>query len=397
MKRLAGIVLIVTWFSHSSFSQTEEETLASAHALVEQKKYESAFQMLETFDAEAKSINVLLLKEEIALKYFVTSIMHTMFSFKDLEPDEDIMDYRGLEGTSNLHVFDIAEELNKFLESNPNHCLLNKGLADYYFDVHMRYGASAMEEEYAMLETIKSAYTVAVKGGCADYMSHYSLAYLFLIDDQLEEAKPGLLESIRLNPEYASAHYNLAYCYYLLEDFASALTYCKKALDLYTEAVYKSDAARLTGDILWAMEDNDGAMRHFRMADEIEPGNHFNRMRILHLSVETQSEEVESALQWFWELAPEEPSTYFDLIEIYSQYQLEAELETFLLTKVLANEDNDEISGALQFFLGRLSSEKNKSEAEKHFNQAKVHFNKFLSSDDPVFSVIQEEIDALKK
>ena len=89
MKKIT-ILSIATVLTLTVFGQTESETVKKANDFIASKKYETAFKTLQDFDPKNEKPNISLLKEEIALNYFVTSIMHEMFAFKDLEKGEDI-------------------------------------------------------------------------------------------------------------------------------------------------------------------------------------------------------------------------------------------------------------------------------------------------------------------
>ena len=84
------LFLFLLFISIEVFSQSESEVLFKANELIKDKKYESAYRLLEDYDLKNDKPDVVLLKEKIALNYFVTSIMHQMFSFKDIQINEDI-------------------------------------------------------------------------------------------------------------------------------------------------------------------------------------------------------------------------------------------------------------------------------------------------------------------
>ena len=132
-------VLFLTLLNLTVFGQTETEIIEKANDLIANKKYESAFNLLDDFDKENSKPDIVLLKTDIVLNYFVTSMMHQIFALKDIEKDEDIMDYRGREGIFSMQMFQVDSIFIKLIEIYPTNCKLYKGLGDFYYDVHLKY------------------------------------------------------------------------------------------------------------------------------------------------------------------------------------------------------------------------------------------------------------------
>ena len=138
MRKFTTILMLLAVFCIPVSGQTEKEILSKATDLVANKKYSSAFKTLKDFDPKDEKPDIVLLEEDIALNYFVTSMMHQMFAFKDLEMNEDVMDYRGKEGVYDMFNFTVNEILDKLIKKYPTNYKLNKGLADFYSDVLLR-------------------------------------------------------------------------------------------------------------------------------------------------------------------------------------------------------------------------------------------------------------------
>ena len=83
--------LFLTFLSLTVLGQTEIETIKKANDFIAEKKYETAFNLLDKFDPTNDKPNIVLLKEDILLNYFVTSIMHQMFALTDIKKAEDIL------------------------------------------------------------------------------------------------------------------------------------------------------------------------------------------------------------------------------------------------------------------------------------------------------------------
>lgn len=81
---------IITVIAINGYCQQTNDIIAKANKLVEDKKYESAFKLLDTADSTNCNPDIFLLKEDIVLNYFVSSLMHQAFALKDINKDEDI-------------------------------------------------------------------------------------------------------------------------------------------------------------------------------------------------------------------------------------------------------------------------------------------------------------------
>lgn len=392
-----SIAILFALFSFQAHAQPELKVIQEAKKLINNKKYESAFNALNSFDPKNANPSVVLLKEEIVLKYFVTSIGHQMFALKDLEKNEDVMDYRGKEGSFGIQMFDIAKVLDSLIKIHPDNCSLYKGLADYYYDVHLRYGGRWIKDDTEVFKLLASNLENVISKGCADYLSFYILGYIKLIDKNYGDAISNFLKSIELKNDYATAHYNLAYAYLHSDDHDNALKYAKNALDIYSDRTYKSDAARMIGQIYAEKNDDTNALTNYELADKIDPDNYYNLKAMLNLYVKASSPKRTETLKTFFHLDPSNPTIYNDLENIYYTSKKEEELKIFYLEQLPKFKNDSKPEGTLNFYLAKLYLEKNKKLARKHFNNAKACFSKVFEKDHPVFERIEEGLKEASK
>ena len=167
MKKATFLILI--FFSRAVFGQTEIETINKANELIADKKYESAFKLLDSFDPENNKPDIVLLKTDIVLNYFVTSIMHQIFSLKDLEKNENIMDYRGKEGKFTMQVFQVDSILERLIKTHPDNCKLYQKLGEYYYEAHLKYGNDWLKKDNELFDLMQANFQKAVDGNCANY------------------------------------------------------------------------------------------------------------------------------------------------------------------------------------------------------------------------------------
>ena len=162
MIKKLSISLISLFIALTVAGQTEKGTLKKANELIKEKKYQSAYKLLNDFDPKNCNVEIVLLKEDIVLNYYITSIMHQVFSLKDLEKNEDIMDYRDKEGSFNMYMIEIDKVLDSLIKINPENCKLFDGLGRYYYEVQTKYGGKWLKGNNELYRLIETNYKINV-------------------------------------------------------------------------------------------------------------------------------------------------------------------------------------------------------------------------------------------
>jgi len=387
MKRLSTL-LLVCLISLTVFGQTESEILTKANDLIAHKKYESAFKELEGYDPKNEKPDIVLLKEELALNYFVTSMEHQMFAFKDIEINENVQDYRGKQGSSGMYTFPANEILEKLLKEYPDNYKLNKGLGDFYYDALQRYQGNWLKPDSILLKLIVKNYQVAIHHQLADFSVYYKVGLEMLEQKKYKESISYFLESIKLKNNHADAHYNLAFAYLFSDDLKNALKYALNAYDMYRGKANKDDAARMTGQIYTEMKDDKNAIEYYEIANNLEPDNYYNLHPLLDLYVRTKSTKEKEALNSFYNLAPDKPTIYNNLADIYLGNSKTNELIEFYLSKLPQFENDKKVSGNLHFYLGKLYLNSDKGKAKEYFLEAKARYSAVYAKTNDVFKTI---------
>lgn len=395
MKKIMTIALSIL-FMLTVYAQNESVMLEKINGLIKEKKYETAFETLQDFDSKNENPNIVLLKEDIALNYFVTSIMHEMFAFKDLKENEDIMDFRGKTGSFGIYSFSIDSALNKLIQTYPDNYKLYKGLGDFYYQVQLKYGGNWLKDEKTLADLILKNYQVAIDHKIADDKVYYATGIQYLTQSKYKDAIPFLQKSIELNNDFADAHYNIAFAFLYSEDRESALKYAKNSLELYKNAELKSDAARMIAQIYSELKDNNNAIKYFELADKIDNGNYYNLKPLLTLYVETNNPKKEEVLNSFYNLAPDKPTIYNDLGNIYYENKKTDELIELLKSKLEIYKNENKILGNLDFYIGRLYLESDKKTAKEYFLKAKTIFTTIYDKNNQVFKAIEDGIKKTK-
>ena len=396
MKKIITTLLCIA--ALTGYSQAQTNVLTAAQKLIYEKKYESAYVLLDNDDPNNEKPDVVLLKEDIVLNYFVTSMMHQVFALKDLKKNEDIMKYRGQTGTFSMFPFQVDSVLLKLIAQYPDNCKLYRGLAFYYNEVLNKYGGWLGDEEELEQKILENG-TKAIDGGCADYATYHNTGVVMLMQEKTAQSIPLLQKATELDPEQADAHYNLAYAYLFTDQHDHALPQAKIALDLYKDKELKGDAARITGQILMEKGEYRNALKYFELADKLVPDDYYNLRPMLKMYVVTGDKKATATAKRLFELAPENPTIYQALEDAYSSAGKEPELVSFykaLIPKYKKDRATlGVILGNIHFYLGKLYMNSDKATAKEYFLKAKEIFTSIYPSDHYVFGVIDEALETM--
>ncbi len=384
-------------FSITVWGQTASETIKKANDLVAVKKYESAYTLLDNFDPNNRNIDIVLLKEDIALKYFVSSIMHQAFAFIDIKENEDIRDYRDNEGKYEMKIFEINKVLDSLLLKYPENCKLHKGLGDFYYQIHLKYNGKWLMPDNELYDSIKTNDQKAIDDSCGDYLTYFTMGYLFIAKDNFKEGIPFFMKSLALKKDFASSYYNIAFSYLNLNEKDSVLKYARLSFDIDSDRVFKSDAARMLGQVYSDMFEGEKAIASYELADRTDSNNYYNIKPLLLLYVKRGSPKVYETTIRFFNLDPTNPTIYNDLAEIYNGNKRENDLIDFYKKQMADYQDNKNVLGNLNFFLGKTYFSFDKKLAKEYFLKAKDLFTQVYDKDHPVFKIIEDGIKEADK
>lgn len=393
MKKIT--TLLLTFLAFAGYSQAQTDVLSAAQKLIDTKKYESAYVLLDKDDPDNEKPDVVLMKEDIVLNYFVSSIMHQAFALKDLKKNEDVMDYRGKNGSFSMFSFPVDSVLLKLIAAYPDNCKLYRGLAFYYTEVLNKYGEYWLIDEEGLTQKAIDNGKKAIDGGCGDYNTYHNTGVALLWQEETEASIPYLKKATELEPKNADAHYNLAYAYLFTEQLDNALPQAKTSYDLYKDKDLKGDAARMTGQILMEKGDYRNALKYFETADKLIPNNYYNLSPLLRLYLVTGNQKAPSTAKKLFELAPENPTIYQAMVEAYRFADREPELVRFYKAQLPKYVNNDMVFGNLHFYLGTLAMEHDKAAAKEYFLKAKEIFGHVYDKDHYVFEVIDNALEGL--
>lgn len=387
MKSILTLLLVFA----SSLVLAQDGEIGEARELISEKKYSSAFELLQKADPENQDPEIAVVKTEIVLNYFVSSIMHQMFALKDIGIDEDILDYRGTNGEFQLFAFAPDSVLSTLIKKHPEDYSLYKSLGNFYHEVHLKYPGSWLETDREVMNRFFANYKRAYDHEVKDHWSVYGIGYYYLYLENFSEAIPYLEESIELDPDYPSGHYNLAYAYLYTEQQQKAIASAEMALEKYEDPGLRSDAANMLGTIHLEMKDSSKSLTYYLLADSINPNSYYILRPLMGLKLAMNTEDHLTLVKKFFVLAPDNPTIYQDLMKAYWDVDRVEELLQFFSDQHSNYQNDPKVNGNLHFYKGVIYNDLDKRDlAVKELKKAREIFMGVYSEDHPVFGVIDE-------
>ena len=385
MKQTITLILIFTY----GITFAQNDAIVDANKLIENKKYESAIKVLNDADPTNENPDIVITKTDLYLKYFVTSIMHKMFALKDLESDEDIMDYRGSNGNFAMFAFAPDSVLSQLIKKYPDNYNLRKTLGYYYHEVHLIYQQNWLEPDSVVINRFFDNYKIAYDNGIYDYWSTYGLGYALLMKQDYKSAIPYLEKSTELKKNYPSSHYNLAYAYLYTDQREKAIESAKKAMDLYDFPQYKADAARMIAVTYRELENFENAIDFYEQADKIQPNDYYTLKPLLDLELSHNKENYQDRTNQFFSIAPGNPTIYQDLMKMYWNYEKIDELLSYFASQHDNYLTDNKVNGNLYFYTAVIQYDKKDfKNSKENFEKSREIFKKVYEPNHRVFEVI---------
>ena len=382
------LTLILVFCVTISFAQ--KGVTEDANKLIQLKKYESAFKLLDDADPNNEKPEIAIAKTKLVLNYYVTSEMHQTFALKDLNPDEELSAIRGSEGNFSVYKFSPNTVLLDLIDKYPGNYELQKELGNFYHEIHLRYGDNWLIPDSVLVDKFKSYYLNAYENEVFDYWSAYGIGYAYLINLDYHSSIPFFKKSIELNNKDPYSNYNLAYAYLYTDQTEKGIESAKKAFDLYEDPENKANVARMIAVMYLELEDSANAMEYYKKSDVIEPNNYSTVKALLELEMALNMESYKERTKQFFLIAPEAPTVYQDLMAFYWTANKPDELIQFLSEQTSDYSSDYKVSGNLKFYTALIQHDKKDfKNAKLNFQLAKEAYGKVFEADHQVFKVIE--------
>lgn len=364
--------------------------LPKARELVTKKQYLAAYELVEKADPEHRHLEAVLFKFDLLWNYYASRIGADMFALRDLKDNEQIEDVRGEEGTFSMFLFETQKILQRLLEQHPDDPRLHRAIGHFHYKQAWADPDAKTEDGKSSIEVACDHLAKAVKGGADDDSTRFALGHMEMSRGKISESIPHFEKCIEFNPDYAAAHFNLASARFEVGPMKDALKPAKRAIELYSDPALKCDAASLTGDILAALGEKKESLRHYEMADEIQPDAYPNIKSLLLSRLQQDSPESEATALRLMNIDPENPKVFGDLEKVYMSVEKADKLIGIykLQLESKAKDRSPVVTGNLHFYTARLYLESEPNLARQHFEDAKLMFEKEFPKDHQVFEAI---------
>jgi tetratricopeptide (TPR) repeat protein len=399
-------------------AQTDKAELAAlkqANDLVAQRKYNSAFALLQQFDPQNTRPAIAMRKQEIALSYNILTREYQTFSMKDLALVETLEQMRAQRSYDSAYRFPIGTVLINLKRRNPTNYKLDKALGDYYFSAQQCDCAEKGKTEDQMFALMVRHYEVAHLRGYGDYLSYYALGYAHERLGNFAQAIGPFKRSIQLKKDFPDAHYHMAYSLLELKQLENARDEVRLALNLYQDEQFKSDAAYMLADIEEQIKrapksalkpTKTTARKTTTRSASAKPATPTEapapepvpvadlattRLKLLAALKGRNQPEIVRLTNVFFQLAPKEESTYSELLDLYLKHDQATALTKFFTEQAGVPNQDPLVQGYLRLYLGHLYLEqKNAPQAHNQFVLAREFMVQALPANDRVFAVIDQ-------
>ena len=383
------LIFLLFFVSMKAFNQDVVE-------YVENQQYNSAFKMLEKMDPHNKDPELVIQKVNLAINYFVTSIMHQVFAFKDLRPGEDLLEIRGTQGTYESYQLKADTILLNLIKTYPENQELRRALGSYYFDVHYRYGDQWLIPEDSLIGLYEYHFRIALENGSFDYETIYIIGYANLLKGEYPKAVNYFIRSLDLKEDEPKCHYNLAYAHMALDEWQEALFHSHRAMVLYEDNKWKADAARMIAIAYDELGNLPKSLDFYRQSNLLDPNNYYTIKPMLMVTSKIGNEiDLGMHSKELVDLDPDNPAVYQDLIEVYYGINEQKKLLEFLDSQLIAYKEDTLVMGNIHFYKGVIYYDlKDLENSRVSFETARYFFSEVYKTGHPVFPAIDSYLNS---
>jgi len=376
---------------YAGADQATQAKLSAVDALVAVQKYDSAFKLIA---GESKNPFLVAKQVELATNYFVQSLNHKMFAFKDLEPGETLEALRSGNGTFSMYSFDPETVIGGLLDSGTKAPILYVALGDYYYDVSLRYQGRWTEDDQTIAQKAIENYKKAISGGIvtsnilANYADKASELGDYKVASDLYE------RALMLDPTLINADYNIAYDNLMLGNYDIAIAEGEKAIQIYADnANYRMDAILLCSDAAYYNNNYSLALDYLAKALDISHDEYrvYQKLGNVYLGL-GDIKNANDSLDSLFAFAPTNPAATQMVSKVYLTVKNASALFDFYQRNLDKYKTQPEAQGNLYFHLGlQYETDGKKAEALNAAKKAKDAFIKAGKYD----GEIQTAVDSL--
>ena len=397
MQKLFALFLIS--FLLVSCTVSKQKVLTQVDTLLTQKKYESAYALLEKADPKNLVPDMVLEKVQIAMDDYVFTENLKIFCFKDIAIDQNVEDFRGQKGTYTRYTLNPEEALSGVLQKFPEDWRLYQALGEYDYQLYLNHDKLEADKGLARLKLAQSYFYQASVHQSADSRSYYHLGLVDLYLQDYKSAEECFKTAIRQGNTTADNYYNLAFTQYTLGEIAPSVDNAEKALNLYRALPEKALCAHLLALAAMSLRDENGAIKYFELIHSFQPQDYEALKTLLTLYLKHGTvDKVLPIAQAMLAIQPSNASILQDVYGGYLQYGRVNEFYDFLHQMIFMYAHQDAVLGNLYFYQANADLLVNhKKSARTSLKMARIFFTKVLPPTDVMFQTIQNELTELTK
>jgi tetratricopeptide (TPR) repeat protein len=381
-----------------SFSLFGQRAIRQANRLITEKKYRSAWEVLDKADPKNEKPALALAKTDLLLKYFINTVMHQVFTLKDLKSGEKVEDLRGKDENDNLIRFNPEEVLDTLLKKHPTEYALYAGLGNYYYETFIIFQENWIKKPEELVNLITENYKQAAQHGLLTYQVAYRIGFSQLFLQRFAEARKSFDQAIQLNPKYPDSYYSQAYTCLQLNMNDSALANANKAYELFTDTFNRSDVNLLRGLIYSSLKDTTRALAEYRQAARMNPKSSSIWQLLLKAVLRFDTPDLHDVASAYFDIDPRAADTYSQLINGYFQAQRSKDILALLGEKLVHYEKDPEVVGNICFYRAYIYViMEDKPKAKADILKAKENFQKVFPPEHEMFGAIEEALKELDK
>ena len=386
-------------------SKADSSTIAN---FIKEQKFADAWAELKTTHSDSSATSAIK-KAAFCMKYFAHTKYHQQFYFQNIDATESLLDYRLKAPAQDVKFEEFNPEtaLKKARLKYPNDFNIHYSLGTYYYDVYLTYGNEWVKGKKELMALFYYHFNEAYGAGIKTALSTYAISLYYQSRKTFATAQTYLMETIAMDPEYAPAHYNLAFSYALADSGDLAIEHAKKAYEHYKQKKFKADAASMCGILYSDATKYEDAVNWLLISDALAPGNvHVYQTLLkayLFLNKESESFLITKNLYYFdWKSG----AIFNNILDAYLAVQKQKVLNDFLVDelKLQLNEKssdkglNYEYLGFINLHLCQLNLRvENKLLAQVYLDQSTSNFSKAYDKSHSIFSVLDRMYYSINK
>ncbi|MBP5283093.1 MAG: hypothetical protein J6Y93_00295 [Treponema sp.] len=333
-----------------------KKLIAETDKLIEQKKYQSAFGHLGSDDSDY----IIYKKTEICTNWFVQSLMHSMFVFKDLEENEDLMELRRNFGDESYSMtyYSPEEAVENYVSVHGQSPFLNLALAQYYSDCFLRYGSSWIKKSDELFDLINSNFDAAYAAGVYNFASAEKAGTACIYMRKYEKCIHYYETALKLKDDSGMTWYNLAVAFMYSQKYPEAVQAAANAIKHPEDTPSQQmDAYSLLSDAYYLSGNADAAAETLEKLKEKFPDSSFPYMQAGGLCLKLGKKDAAYAEFDCAFKKQTDVRCYDSVITYYMKSQNADEAIRFTKGHLDAAENNSYLKFILNYYLMQLYAE----------------------------------------